>query len=490
MIFRRKRSVSSLGHKLFWYVFGFAISSSFYFFAATGGIGEVVHNIDYNATFLFIGIMLLLAKISGLIERWDQPSVLGELGIGIILGNLIHFQFPFFEAAENNEILKFLGELGLVILLFQAGLESNVKEIMHAGPKAFLVATIGAVAPFVIGAFVVIPIVMPEAELYTRLFIGACLASTSVAIAATLFHSYKQMKSPEAQIVMGSAVIDDVFGMVMLPVMTALVDTGAVSAPEIALIVVKSLGFLIAAVLIGQYTAPYLSKFFAKLNTGTGMKLTFALSLALILAYLAHSVGMSPIIGAFAAGLFLDPIHFDNFENPKFYTEMKHITDEPSFSSHERDVIMKAARRYAHHHIEDLVEPLAHFTVPLFFILVGMNVNLNIFTDLRSLGIALAILIIPIVSRFIAALFTGPELDKGVIGFALVPNDEVGLVFASVAVELGVFDERIFSIVVFVLIMTTLVGSAALNYFLARYTARQHGLNGNGAGKGKKVAVV
>lgn len=289
------------------------------------------------------------------------------------------------------------------------------------------------------------------------------------------------MKSPEAQIVLGSAVLDDVFGMVMLPVMTALVTSGAVSPTSVVIIIVKSLAFMVAAVVLGRISAPYLGKFFAKINTGTGMKLTLALSLALILAYLAHLVGMSPIIGAFAAGLFLDPVHFNNFDNPKFYRDMKELTDEPSFSARERELIMKSAKKHAHHHIEDLVEPLAHFTVPLFFIIVGMNVDLRIFTDLNAIFVSFVILMIPIVARMLAAFAAGGKLDKGVIGFALVPNDEVGLVFASVAKQLGVFDEKIFSIVVFVLIMTTLVGSAALNFFLARYTTRKHGKAQNGS---------
>lgn len=458
---------------LFWLVFGFAVSSSFHTFAS---LNDVVEGIDHNTTFLFIGIMLLLAKISGLIEKWGQPGILGELGIGILLGNLSHFGFGWFEQSRDNQVLHFLSQLGLIILLFQIGLELNVKQIVKAGPRALIGEVTGIVGAFLLGAFVISPLVFPDTNFITRLFIGACMASTSIGIAAMLFKQYKQMKSAEAQIVLGSAIIDDIIGMVMFPVLTALVTSGDLSPMGMVFVVIKSVAFIVGSVYLGQLLAPHIGKIFAKINTGTGMKLTLALSIALIMAYLAHLVGMAPIIGAFAAGLFLDPVHFNNFDNPKIYKEMMELTENKPFTQDEKGWIMDAAKKNAHHHIDDLIEPLAHFSVPLFFITVGMNVNLDVLTHWDSILIAASLLLIPVIARVVGSFVAGAgtTMDKFLIGFALVPNDEVGLVFASVAKSLHVFDERVFTIVIFVQILTTLVSTVVVNLLLARYVARKN----------------
>src|SRR3989338_6818831 len=209
--------------------------------------GEGVHN--YATTFLFIAIILMMAKLSSLIERVGQPAVLGELLIGVILGNMVLLGINFFEPIKENPIIIFLAELGVVILLFQIGLESNIQKMKAVGFRAFLVASVGVIAPFILGTYLVGPWLMPGLNFSAYLFIGATLTATSVGITARVFRDLNKLQTREAQIVLGAAVIDDVLGLIILAIVSAIVTVGTVSLIMISSITAKAVAFLVGLIL-------------------------------------------------------------------------------------------------------------------------------------------------------------------------------------------------------------------------------------------------
>src|SRR3989344_6385511 len=174
----------------------------------------IVHS--YASTLFWMAILLLFAKLASLVEKIGQPSVLGELVIGVVLGNLALLGFTAFEAAEADPLIRFLSELGVIILLFQIGLESNIQKMAKVGIPAFIVAVIGVVVPFLLGTCIVGPFLMPGLEANAYLFLGAALTATSVGITARVFKDLGKLQTPEAQIVLGAAVIDDVIGLIIL----------------------------------------------------------------------------------------------------------------------------------------------------------------------------------------------------------------------------------------------------------------------------------
>ncbi|HEY5683328.1 MAG TPA: cation:proton antiporter, partial [Sulfuricaulis sp.] len=178
------------------------------------------------STFLWLAVLLMLAKISGLIEKLGQTAVLGELLIGVAIGNLYLLGINLVEPAKTNEIIAFMAELGVVILLFQIGLESSPTEMRKVGVPAFLVACIGVVVPFATGTYLVGPWLLPGLSDNAYLFLGATLTATSVGITARVFSDLNVLHSREAQIVLGAAVIDDVLGLIILAVVSAVVKTG------------------------------------------------------------------------------------------------------------------------------------------------------------------------------------------------------------------------------------------------------------------------
>lgn len=424
------------------------------------------HNI--GQVFLWLAIILLAAKLSALVERFGQPAVLGELVIGVLLGNLYLLGINWLEPLRANELIKFLAEFGVVVLLFQIGLESNIAQMKRVGLRALLVAIIGVVVPFVLGTFFVGPWLIPGMDFNAYLFLGATLTATSVGITARVFKDLGKLQTNEAQIVLGAAVIDDVLGLIILAVVSAIVTLGSVSFAGIALITLKALAFLVGSILVGSFLAPYLGRWFSKIHSGAGMKFTLALSFGLILAYLAELIGLAPIVGAFAAGLILDPVHFQYFKDNKAAEDLKELaTIQPE---EVKGKLLAAAAHQSEHHIEELIEPLAFFLVPIFFVMTGFSVDLRVLADLPVLGIALAVSLAAFIGKIAAGLVAG-KVDKWIVGIGMIPRGEVGLIFAMMGKSLGVVDDRMFSIIVIMVILSTLLTPPVLTVLLRRQPA-------------------
>ncbi len=427
----------------------------------------------FTIVFLFLAIIVLASKIGGLVEKIGQPPVLGELIVGIILGNLALFGWHFFEAIKHNEFVAFLSELGVVILLFQIGLESNITQMRKVGLRAFLVAVCGVVAPFVLG-YALGPIFFPGQGVNTYLFIGATLTATSVGITARVFKDLKKLQTKEAQVVLGAAVIDDVIGLLILAVVSAVVAVGSVSFGQIGLISAKAILFLVGAIVVGSLLAPQLGKYLSKIHSGIGMKVGLALSFCLTFAYLAGLVGLAPIVGAFAAGLVLDPVHFRWFKNTTFAERLRELSTDQDCNPEFKEKLEKEIDHHQHRHVEELIEDIAHFLVPIFFVYTGMQVDLQTFLDPQVLLIALAVTIIAFIGKLFSAVgvLGGKEkFNKAVIGVGMIPRGEVGLIFASVGAALGVVTPAIYSVIVIMVILSTLIPPFILTSLLKKVSA-------------------
>lgn len=432
--------------------------------AAEGG-AEAAGHAGFALTFLWIAVILIAAKLSGLVEKIGQPSVLGELIIGVVLGNLVLLGIDVFEPIKQDGIIAFLSELGVVILLFQIGLESNIQKMGKVGMRAFAVAVLGVVVPFVLGTYLVGPWLLPGLTENAYLFIGATLTATSVGITARVFKDLGKLQSKEAQIVLGAAVIDDVLGLIILAVVSAIVTAGTVSLGTIGLISGKAILFLVASIGLGQLLAPYLSRGVAKVHAGVGMKFTLAICFGLVFAFLAQFIGLAPIVGAFAAGLILDPVHFKYFKDPKIVHDIKEFIHEvePSIQGKLNTVINKHADR----HIEDIIEPIGLFLVPIFFVLTGMNVKLETMFDGQIILVALAITVVAFLGKIVAGLAAG-NVNKWIVGWGMVPRGEVGLIFATIGKTLGVVTDQVFSVIVIMIILTTLLTPPILTFVIKR----------------------
>lgn len=427
---------------------------------AAAGNGEI------TVVFLMIAVILVAAKVSAMVEKFGQPSVLGELVMGVVLGNLVLLGITIFEPIKENGIIKFLAELGVVILLFQVGLESNIQKMKKVGVRAFAVAVIGVVLPFVLGTYFAGPLLLPGQPTIAYLFLGAALTATSVGITARVFKDLGKLQLPAAQVVLGAAVIDDVLGLIILAVISAIATVGAVSLGVISWIITKAILFLIGSIVVGQISAPYIGRMFSKIHNGVSMKFSLAFGFCLFFAYAANQIGLAPIIGAFAAGLVLDPVHFKSFKDPLIVDDMKKAIENAP-ESELKNKISENIHTHAHRHVEELMEPIAHFLVPIFFIMVGMGVRLETLFDTKILLVALAITVIAFVGKIMAGL-AAEKGSRMLVGWGMVPRGEVGLIFASIGLSLGVISDSIFSVIVIMVILTTLVVPSILTKLLKK----------------------
>jgi Kef-type K+ transport system membrane component KefB len=396
---------------------------------------------------LGLTVILVAAKLGGdLATRLRQPAVLGELLAGLVLGNLVLAGIGVFEPMKTDPYIDMLARLGVLLLLFEVGLESTVGQMMKAGWSSLLVAVLGVITPFALG-WLASSWLLPTHSAYVHAFIGATLTATSVGITARVLQDLGRSQSMEARIILGAAVIDDVLGLLILALVGGIIAAadsgGRLSYAHVGGTVAKATGFLAGALIIGIWASPRLFRFAARLRTH-GVLLGVGLAFCFLLSWLSSVVGLAAIVGAFAAGLVLEKGHSSIF-------------------------VGRGERS-----LEDLVHPISAFLVPVFFVLMGMRTDLRAFTDPGILGLAAVLVLVAIVGKQACALGAlGPGVDRLSVGLGMIPRGEVGLIFANMGLSLKVggeriLDERVFAAVVVMVMVTTLVTPPALRWSLSR----------------------
>lgn len=395
---------------------------------------------------LALAVVLAVAKVGGdLAARVRQPAVLGELLAGVLLGNLGLLGLTWAEPLKTNTTLDILAQLGVIILLFEVGLESTVRDMLKVGVTSLLVAVLGVVTPFALG-WGVGALLLPTHSSYVHAFLGATLTATSVGITARVLQDLGKSKSPEARVILGAAVIDDVLGLVILAVVAGIIqaaDTGVrLAYGSVALIVAKAAVFLFGAVFLGLAVSPRLFGLASRFR-GRGVLLATALIFCFGLSYLSAAIGLAAIVGAYAAGLILEDVHYQDFT--------------------------KRGERG----LEELLHPIGAFLVPIFFVLMGMRVDLSAFAQTDVLGFAAVLTLVAVIGKQACALGAVGTLDRLSIGLGMIPRGEVGLIFANIGLGLTirgepVVDTAIYSAIVIMVIATTMATPPALRWSLTR----------------------
>ncbi len=440
--------------------------------AATGEPAPAEHGDPVSPVMAGLVLMLAAAKLGGsLFLRCGQPAVLGELVGGVVLGNLLLLAglnadqaaasggamgaYASFvrSATTPGQPLDILARLGVVLLLFQVGLETDLGEMVRVGLSSFLVASIGVIVPFVLGFLVSYCLLPGQHDLLVHVFVGSVLCATSVGITARVFRELGRLDQDEARIVLGAAVIDDVMGLVVLAVVTGMVSArntgGALNVLDVARILLLAVAFLVISVAGGRWLAPRAMKLTSRLQ-GEGLLLISALAICFILATVSGLIGLAPIVGAFAAGLLLDPVHYQDFREGG-----------------------------ADHRIEDVLEPVTIFLVPLFFVQMGMTVRLETFADARVLGFAALLTVAAFAGKQACGLaVVGRGLDRLSVGLGMVPRGEVGLIVAAIGQQLAIRGDPMVSpmantAIVIMVIVTTMVTPPLLNWSLRRGDRRR-----------------
>ncbi len=393
---------------------------------------------DVPRFFLVLAAILASAKLLGeAAERIGQPAVLGELLAGVLLGRSVLGIVP--SEGPGAEIIRVLAELGVLLLLFEIGLETDLREMFRVGPAALAVAVVGVTLPFAMGYLYwryAPHAASGNGDLATAaIFIGATLTATSVGITARVLSDLGRMSTAEARIIIGAAVIDDVLGLVILSVVSSVAAGASVSAFGIGRTLAVAVGFLVVAVMLGRFLAPRLFDVIVRMRVRYVL-LVASIAFALALAGLAGLAGSALIIGAFAAGLILSGTNqFDT--------------------------------------IEQEVRPVASVFTPFFFVSVGSAVNLALLNPSTpearaTLVMAGAIIVLAVIGK-VAAGWAAPwaRFRRIVVGVGMVPRGEVGLIFAEIGRRSGVLGDEVFGAILLMVMLTTFVAPPALKALFA-----------------------
>ena len=337
-------------------------------------------------------------------------------------------------AVSVFSFVDLVSRIGVIILLFAVGLETSMREMRQVGNNAFRVAVVGVAVPFVLGVGAVW-LLLPDSAHARDIFIGGILTATSVGITARVFRDLKQAHRLEARVILGASVIDDVLGLLVLAVVSALVKTGHVGWLKVAGIGGAAVAFLAGSIGVGLWLMPRVVRVAARLEIQHS-KLLFGLGLAFALSWLANSIGLATIIGAFAAGMICEDL---------FSRELQQ-----------------------EHTLSDLLAPVETLIVPVFFVLMGMQVKLETLGSGRVLALAGVLTAAAIAGKVVSGWACSGPVDRLSIGLGMMPRGEVGLIFAGIGKGLGVVTDAVFSAVVLMVMLTTLLAPPLLKWSLQR----------------------
>ncbi len=438
-------------------------------------------------TFVLLGVTtIFFFAILGryIARRLNQPSVLGELLMGVLVGNLFYYygfqlivllregaatfdivrellkgiplNTAVTEIISNSEqaqqviaalssprgadylkiayVVDIFSRYGVIFLLFMVGLESSLEELKHTGRDSILVALIGVIVPMILG-FGVASLLMPQASFQADLFIGATLSATSIGITARVLAEMKKLRTREARTILGAAMLDDVLGLIILAVVSSVVINGAVDFMVVVRIIIASLTFFISAILLGPYILRWAIHFFRFLEPWEA-KLFISFLFIMLLSWFASFIQLATIIGAFTAGVILHDDYFKPLEvNQK-----------------------EKVQRTIYH----LLSPLETILAPVFFILIGIQVKLESFFHWNVIILALGLIFAAVIGKLVSGYGASAKDDRLLIGIGMLPRGEVGLVFAAIGRTLGVISDDLFSAIVLMVMITTFIAPPLL----------------------------
>jgi Kef-type K+ transport system membrane component KefB len=404
-----------------------------------------------SGVLLSLVVIYLASKMGAEVSKWlDFPPVLGELVAGVIVGvsalHLVIFPESGLQASDSvvmsvlqwingltpdvltsvfqsqSEVVSVLAELGVIILLFEIGLESDLRQLQEVGSQAVIVACVGVAVPFAAGTVGLMMLFNVAA--IPAIFAGAALTATSIGITSKVLSELGRLKSKEGQIIVGAAVIDDVLGIIVLAVVASLAKTGEIDVKNVIYLIVSATAFLIGSILLGGIFNRTFNALVDKLKTRGNIVIP-AFIFAFFMAFLGNAIHLEAILGAFAAGLVLDE------------------TDARS-------------------ELDELVKPIADLLVPIFFVTVGARADVSVLNPLvpenrSGLLIAVFLITVAIVGKVVTgwAVFGQPGINRLAIGVGMIPRGEVGLVFAGIGSASGVLDKPLEAAIIIMVILTT-----------------------------------
>lgn len=390
---------------------------------------------DIHSLFLYLAVIIFVGRVFGdVFNKFGLPAVLGEILAGIILG------VSGLGLIEINDAIKVLAEIGIILLLFQVGLEADINQLKKVGVPAFVVAFVGASLPMFFGFLA--SYYMFNLPVSTSLFIGGTLTATSIGITVKVLSDMGKMHHRFAQIVLAAAVLDDIFGVVVLAVLYEFTKQGSVDINHVLTLILYISTFFLISPILAKIMAKLINIFAIKLKSEEFIPVAI-MSVMFLFAYLSHEVGSPEILGAFTVGLALSRRFVIPFAVFLRIEEKEKMVDK----------------------IESSIHPLVYVLTPIFFVSIGLSLNLREidFSSIDFWKMSVVLLVIAVAGKVMAGFFIKAKLEeKLMIGFSMLPRGEVGLIFAEIGRQSKLFDDLLYAVIIFVVAFTTLIAPVIL----------------------------
>jgi Kef-type K+ transport system membrane component KefB len=386
--------------------------------------------------FLALGLTIVAASVGGAVTKFGLPSVVGELGVGMLIALLAHFQIGFWPIMVKDHSLALLAELGSMLLLFEIGLGSSMSELLAVGKVGTVSALLGIIVPFILGAVGVAYYLLQSHDLKLNLFLGATLAATSTGISVRVFRDLGILHNPACQIVLAASVIDDIAGLIILTLVSGIAAAAGLNYLTLFQIGLSVIIFFGTSYLFARYALEQLIKSLLQISPQASMLISAAFALCLFWSWFAAALGLASIIGAFIIGIMLGGLTAVNGENKG--------------------------------NLVQLLKPINHIFVPIFFVYAGMQIDLLTVIHWETIKLGFYLSCAAVLGKLACGIFLPQAINRWIVGFGMVPRGEIGLIFAFSGNALGVFNDVVFAAVLLMIVVTSIITPLVIQAIVRR----------------------
>lgn len=465
------KKISTINIKLAIGLFLFIINK----FSYADNISNLNHNannIGYDPVILlWLVLFIFLSRSLSIVKKFGLPLVVGEILSGIILGELHVFNINLFYNAENDPIIRFLAEFGAIILMFEIGIESKFSDLKKNFKSGIKIAISGTILTF-LGGFFIAKFLIQNSSLSLQLLLGVITAATATGISAKTFKEMGIIKSKEVQIVLVASILDELISIFCFGIISAMIIESAFNLSIFAFTFFQAVAFFVFAAIFGNWITPLLTTWSIKIHAGINMKIGVLLTICFLFSWVAHKLGLATVVGAFVGGLILDQVYFKSFSRSNFFRQLwflkSQITDTQL--KYEFTQLITGQEEKT---LEELLKPISHVFVPVFFIYIGLLLDIHQLFTQTTLIITIALLTTSFIGRILSGfLIKGQNINKLILGLGMTPIGEAGLIFAMFGKVSGIIDDVELSAIV-----SAVVIAAILTPILIKFAIRRHSIN-------------
>lgn len=425
-------------------------------FASSPANTNISETADFTpAIYLWLALSILMSRGLSIVKKIGLPVVTSEILAGIVLGHLYLFGITTFIGMNHNEIIQFLSEIGAMILMFEIGLETQIKDISNKLVSGMKIALFGTVLTFS-GGYYLSEFFYPGMTTDSRILLGVITAATATGISAKVFKDLKLLATREVKLVLTASLIDEVLSILCFAIVSGVLIAGNVEIETLITITAKITVFFLLSITLGTRLTPLLTRLSVKIHAGISMKIGLLFFICTLYTWLASVLGVAPVIGAFIAGLVIDPEHFKNFSQAKFLRELKLIANRTS-DENAKAQILKTVHGQETRSLDELIKPLSNIFVPIFFTYIGLIFKISDLTKPRVVLFAISLLVISLIGRIISGYSEKEKLNKLLVGLGMTPIGEAGLIFAVTGHQLGIINNDIMSAIVLAVVLITII---------------------------------